>query len=122
MITLRMAHSFLPIQICFLQGPCRAAALVPCCPLRAPTLARRQQASRLRRVAVRAEEGQAEQNSSGGSADSLFASGSGKIDGALTFSKDTENFQDVFAFAGELPEVKQSLVVPEQRMAGHFMY
>lgn len=80
-----------------MQGPCRAVG----CPLRAPSLARRQQASRLRRIVVRAEQGQ---NSSG--ADSLFASGSGKIDGALTYSADTEGFQDVFAFTGELPEVQ----------------
>lgn len=63
---------------------------------------RRQQALRLRRVAVRAE-GE-EQKSSGGT-DALFASGSGKIEGALTYGRDTENFEDVFAFAGELPEV-----------------
>ena len=44
----------------------------------------------------------------GGASDnsSLFASGSGKITGALEFRKDTETFQDVFAFTGELPEVR----------------
>jgi hypothetical protein len=37
--------------------------------------------------------------------DAMFASGSGKIEGALQFKKDTETFGDVFNFAGELPEV-----------------
>lgn len=37
--------------------------------------------------------------------DALFASGSGKITGALNFKRDTESFKDVFNFAGELPEV-----------------
>ena len=39
-------------------------------------------------------------------ADSLFSSGSGKITGSLAFTEDKETFQDVFAFAGELPEVR----------------
>jgi hypothetical protein len=63
---------------------------------------RRQQALRLRRVMMRAE---AEEAKSSGGTDALFASGSGKVEGALTYGRDTENFEDVFAFAGELPEV-----------------
>lgn len=85
-----------------MQGTCRSAALPLGCPLRASGLVCRQQASRLRRVSVRAEDGD---SSSASTADSLFASGSGKIDGALTYTTDSEGFQDVFAFAGELPEV-----------------
>ncbi len=46
------------------------------------------------------------ENDTGDSTAALFASGSGKVDGALEFTKDTESFQDVFAFSGELPEVR----------------
>lgn len=63
---------------------------------------RRQQALRLRRVAMQAE---AEEQKSSGGTDALFASGSGKVEGALTYGRDSETFEDVFAFAGELPEV-----------------
>lgn len=37
--------------------------------------------------------------------DALFASGTGKITGALNFKKDNETFKDVFNVSGELPEV-----------------
>jgi hypothetical protein len=90
------------LSYCCTQGTCRATSFTSCCPLGGASVMRRQQALRLRRVAVRAEV--EEQKSSGGT-DALFASGSGKVEGALTYGRDAETFEDVFAFAGELPEV-----------------
>lgn len=53
---------------------------------------------------MRAEE-QAQEQGAAPTESSLFSSGSGKITGSLSFTQDKEGFQDVFAFAGELPEV-----------------